>query len=388
MIQFSKRLAQTEEYYFSKKLKEVKALKEAGKPIINLGIGSPDLSPPNSVFQNFETALQETQAFQYQAYRGIDELRNAMSNFYKIHYAVQLDAEDEILPLMGSKEGIMLTSMAFLNEGDEVLIPNPGYPTYAAVTKLLNCVPNYYTLSGDKNWHPDLAELQKKDLSKVKMIWVNYPNMPTGADADRSQLQEIINFAIQHDILLVNDNPYSMILTENPFSIFQLTNAKKIALELNSMSKSFNLAGFRVGFLAGKSHYVNAVLKVKSNMDSGMFFPIQQTASKVLKLDRIWFDELNTMYRKRREWIWKISDQLNLDYDKNSTGLFVWAKQKEAKKATDLADQLLYEANLFVTPGHIFGSQGEAYLRFSLCVEIEDLKTSLERVQKLKKKVL
>ncbi|GGE26436.1 pyridoxal phosphate-dependent aminotransferase [Psychroflexus planctonicus] len=388
MIQFSKRLAQTEEYYFSKKLKEVKALKEAGKPIINLGIGSPDLSPPKAVFQNFETALQETQAFQYQAYRGIDELRNAMSNFYKIHYAVQLDAEDEILPLMGSKEGIMLTSMAFLNEGDEVLIPNPGYPTYAAVTKLLNCVPNYYALSGDKNWHPDLAELQKKDLSKVKMMWVNYPNMPTGADADRSQLQEIINFAIQHDILLVNDNPYSMILTENPFSIFQLTNAKKIALELNSMSKSFNLAGFRVGFLAGKSDFISAVLKVKSNMDSGMFFPIQQTASKVLKLDRTWFEELNTVYRKRREWVWKIADQLNLDYDKNSTGLFVWAKQKEAKKAADLADQLLYEANLFVTPGHIFGSQGEAYLRFSLCVVIDDLKTSLERVQKLKKKVL
>ena len=388
MIQFSNRLAQTEEYYFSKKLKEVKALKEAGKPIINLGIGSPDLSPPKAVFKDFEMALNEANAFQYQAYRGIDVLRNAMSAFYKKHYAVHLDAEEELLPLMGSKEGIMLTSMAFLNEGDEVLIPNPGYPTYAAVTKLLNAVPKFYNLSETTNWHPDLAALQKMDLSKVKMMWINYPNMPTGADADRSQLQEIVNFAIQHDILLVNDNPYSMILTENPFSIFQLTDAKKIALELNSLSKSFNLAGFRVGFLAGKSAFVNAVLKVKSNMDSGMFFPIQQTASKVLKLDKTWFEELNSVYRKRREWIWKIADQLNLDYDTNSTGLFVWAKQKDAKKVADLADQLLYEADIFVTPGKIFGSQGEAYLRFSLCVEIEDLITSLERVQKLKKKMV
>lgn len=388
MIQFSNRLAQTEEYYFSKKLKEVKTLKEVGKPILNLGIGSPDLSPPKAVFQDFETALQEADAFQYQAYRGIDALRNAMANFYSNHYSVQLDAEEEVLPLMGSKEGIMLISMAFLNEGDEVLIPNPGYPTYTSVTKLLNTEPKLYDLSEANNWHPNLAELQKMDLTNVKMMWINYPNMPTGADADRTKIQEIINFAIQHDIVLVNDNPYSMILTEKPFSIFQLPDAKKIALELNSMSKSFNLAGFRMGFLTGNASFINAVLKVKSNMDSGMFLPIQQTASNVLQMDKSWFEALNSIYRERREWVWKIADELKLNYQKSSTGLFVWAKRKDGKKAEDLADQLLYDADIFVTPGKIFGSQGEAYLRFSLCVEVEDLQTCLQRVQKFKMQVL
>lgn len=388
MIQFSNRLAQTEEYYFSKKLKEVKALKEAGKPILNLGIGSPDIAPPNKVFQDFETALQTKNAFQYQAYRGIDALREALGYFYKQHYEVQLDAETEILPLMGSKEGIMLTSMAFLNEGDEVLIPNPGYPTYAAVTKLLNTVPVYYDLAEENHWHPDLEQLQQMDLSKVKIMWINYPNMPTGADADREKIQEIINFAIQHDIVLVNDNPYSMILTEKPFSIFQLPNAHQVALELNSMSKSFNLAGFRVGFLVGNSTFIDAVLKVKSNMDSGMFFPIQQVASQVLQLDATWFSALNLVYQERREWIWKMADELDLSYDKNSTGLFVWAKRKDGQKAENLADQLLYEANIFVTPGKIFGSQGEAYLRFSLCVELDELKICLDRTKQLKKQVL
>lgn len=381
MIQFSNRLAQTEEYYFSKKLKEVKALREAGKPIINLGIGSPDLAPPESVFQNFETGLQSQGAFQYQAYRGVDALREAVTFFYKQHYDVKVSADDEVLPLMGSKEGIMLTSMAFLNEGDEVLIPNPGYPTYAAVTKLLNASPVFYDLSEASAWHPNLEELQKKDLTKVKIMWINYPNMPTGADADRLKIQEIIAFAIQHDIVLINDNPYSMILTEKPFSIFQLPNAHQVALELNSMSKSFNLAGFRVGFLVGNSSFVDAVLKVKSNMDSGMFLPIQQTASKVLQLSADWFSALNSTYRKRREWVWKIADELNLSYDKTSTGLFVWAKRKDGENAEELADRLLYNSSIFVTPGKIFGTQGEHYLRFSLCVPEDELKECLERTQ-------
>ncbi len=388
MIQFSDRLAQTEEYYFSKKLKEVKALKEQGKDIINLGIGSPDLAPPTNVFQDFETALKEKNAFQYQAYRGIDYLRQAMCTFYEKHYSVTLNSEEEVLPLMGSKEGIMLTSMAFLNEGDEVLIPNPGYPTYAAVTKLLNATPKYYRLAEEGNWHPNLSELQKADLSKVKMMWINYPNMPTGADADRSALQEVINFAIQNNILLVNDNPYSMILTESPFSIFQLPNAHKIALELNSMSKSFNLAGFRMGFLVGKSSFVDAVLKVKSNMDSGMFFPVQQTAAEVLQLDESWFKKLNSVYQERREWVWKIAKELDLSYQKNSTGLFIWAKRKDGKQAESLADKLLYEADIFVTPGKIFGSQGDSYLRFSLCVDSQTLEKSLARVKRFKKSKL
>jgi len=227
--------------------------------------------------------------------------------------------------------------------------------------------------------------LQQMDLSKVKIMWINYPNMPTGADADRQKIQKIINFAIQHEILLVNDNPYSMILTENPFSVFQLPNANQVALELNSMSKSFNLAGFRTGFLVGNASFVNAVIKVKSNMDSGMFLPIQQTAAKVLQLEKNWFTELNEVYKKRRQWIWKIADELDLSYDENTTGLFVWAQLKNKEKAEKLADRLLYEADLFVTPGKIFGSQGETYLRFSLCVDIANLQVCLERVQKFKK---
>lgn len=385
MIPLSNRLAQTEEYYFSQKLKEVKALKEAGNPIINLGIGSPDLAPPKQVFQDFEAALMEANAFQYQAYRGIDALREAMAHFYKMHYAVKIDPTDEILPLMGSKEGIMLTSMAFLNEGDQVLIPNPGYPTYAAVTKLLNAEPVYYDLYEASQWHPAIDELKKLDVSKVKMMWINYPHMPTGASADREKLQMVIEFAKQNNILLVNDNPYSMLLTSNPFSIFQLAEAQQVALELNSMSKSFNFAGCRVGFLVGNPDLVNAVLKVKSNMDSGMFFPVQQVATNVLKLEKDWFSHINTIYHKRREWIWKIADELDLTYDTNSTGLFVWAKLKNEGNALQLADQLLYEAHLFVTPGKVFGSQGENYIRFSLCVPVEDLKICWQRVQSLKK---
>lgn len=385
MIPLSNRLAQTEEYYFSQKLKEVKALKEAGNPIINLGIGSPDLAPPKQVFQDFEAALMEANAFQYQAYRGIDALREAMAHFYKMHYAVKIDPTDEILPLMGSKEGIMLTSMAFLNEGDQVLIPNPGYPTYAAVTKLLNAEPVYYDLYEASQWHPAIDELKKLDVSKVKMMWINYPHMPTGASADREKLQMVIEFAKQNNILLVNDNPYSMLLTSNPFSIFQLAEAQQVALELNSMSKSFNFAGCRVGFLVGNPDLVNAVLKVKSNMDSGMFFPVQQVATNVLKLEKDWFSHINTIYHKRREWIWKIADELDLTYDTNSTGLFVWAKLKNEGNALQLADQLLYEAHLFVTPGKVFGSQGENYIRFSLCVTVEDLKICWQRVQSLKK---
>lgn len=385
MIPLSNRLAQTEEYYFSQKLKEVKALKEAGNPIINLGIGSPDLAPPKQVFQDFEAALMEANAFQYQAYRGIDALREAMAHFYKMHYAVKIDPTDEILPLMGSKEGIMLTSMAFLNEGDQVLIPNPGYPTYAAVTKLLNAEPVYYDLYEASQWHPAIDELKKLDVSKVKMMWINYPHMPTGASADREKLQMVIEFAKQNNILLVNDNPYSMLLTSNPFSIFQLAEAQQAALELNSMSKSFNFAGCRVGFLVGNPDLVNAVLKVKSNMDSGMFFPVQQVATNVLKLEKDWFSHINTIYHKRREWIWKIADELDLTYDTNSTGLFVWAKLKNEGNALQLADQLLYEAHLFVTPGKVFGSQGENYIRFSLCVPVEDLKICWQRVQSLKK---
>ena len=384
MIRFSTRLAQTEEYYFSKKLKEVKALKEAGKPIINLGIGSPDLAPPNSVFQAIEDALHEKNAFQYQAYRGIDELRNALAFFYKQHYNLSIDPEEEILPLMGSKEGIMLTSMAFLNEGDEVLVPNPGYPTYQAATKLLNAKLISYDLTEDHSWHPDVEALKKLDLSRVKLMWINYPNMPTGEPVNKRKLQELIQLARENDILLVNDNPYSMVLTDEKFSIFQLSGAAEVCLELNSLSKSFNLAGFRVGFLVGNSEFISSVLKVKSNMDSGMFFPIQKAATKALNLDLAWFNQQNEIYKRRRAVVWDICESLDLTVNRSAVGLFVWAKINSSLSAEELADELLYERNIFVTPGTVFGSNGANYVRFSLCVPVEDLKLCRERILKPK----
>ena len=290
MISVANRLQETKEYYFSKKLREVAQLKKQGKPIINLGIGSPDLAPPKEVVKELMKATQAPGAYQYQAYKGLDELREAMCSFYETYYQVNVDKDQEVLPLMGSKEGIALISMAFLNEGDEVLVPNPGYPTYQAATKLLNAKLISYDLTEDHSWHPDVEALKKLDLSRVKLMWINYPNMPTGEPVNKRKLQELIQLARENDILLVNDNPYSMVLTDEKFSIFQLSGAAEVCLELNSLSKSFNLAGFRVGFLVGNSEFISSVLKVKSNMDSGMFFPIQKAATKALNLDLAWFN--------------------------------------------------------------------------------------------------
>jgi aspartate/methionine/tyrosine aminotransferase len=382
MISLSNRLQKTEEYYFSKKLREVAQLKKAGKPIINLGIGSPDLAPPQEVVDELVKATTQQGAYQYQAYKGLDELRQAMCRFYENHYAVQIDKENEVLPLMGSKEGISLISMAFLNEGDQVLVPNPGYPTYQAATKLLNAELISYDLTVGNAWHPDLEALQKLDLAKVKLMWINYPNMPTGQAADRVKLQELIHFAKANDILLVNDNPYSMVLTDDKFSIFQLEGAKEVCMELNSLSKSYNLAGFRVGFLVGHSEFISAVLKVKSNMDSGMFFPIQKAATKALGLENEWFEAQNTVYKKRRAILWEMCDMLTLSFDKSAVGLFVWAKVNSSQSAKELADELLYKRNIFVTPGDVFGSNGSNYIRFSLCVSEEELSICKERISK------
>jgi LL-diaminopimelate aminotransferase len=382
MISLSNRLLKTEEYYFSKKLREVAQLKKAGKPIINLGIGSPDLAPPQEVVDELVKATTQQGAYQYQAYKGLYELRQAMCGFYENHYAVQIDKENEVLPLMGSKEGVSLISMAFLNEGDQVLVPNPGYPTYQAATKLLNAELISYDLTEGNAWHPDFEALQKLDLAKVKLMWINYPNMPTGQAADRIKLQQLIRFAKANDILLVNDNPYSMVLTDDKFSIFQLEGAKEVCLELNSLSKSYNLAGFRVGFLVGHSEFISAVLTVKSNMDSGMFFPIQKAATKALELKNEWFDAQNTVYKKRRAIVWEICETLNLSFDKSAVGLFVWGKVNSSQSAKELADELLYKRNVFVTPGDVFGSNGSNYLRFSLCVSEEELSICKERISK------
>ncbi len=384
MISVSNRLQETKEYYFSKKLREVAQLKKQGKPILNLGIGSPDLAPPQEVVKELMNAMQISGAYQYQAYKGIDELREAMCSFYKTHYQIEVNPNDEVLPLMGSKEGIALISMAFLNEGDEVLVPNPGYPTYQAATKLLNAKLISYDLTEENAWHPDVKTLEQLDLSRVKLMWINYPNMPTGEAADHAKLQELIEFAKANSILLVNDNPYSMVLTDEKFSIFQLEGANEVCLELNSLSKSFNLAGFRVGFLVGNSDFINAVLKVKSNMDSGMFFPIQKAAAKALKLGANWFESQNEIYKKRRQLIWDMCDTLDLTVNKSAVGLFVWAKINSSQTAEELADQLLYERDIFITPGSIFGHKGSNYVRFSLCVSEADLETCKERIQNTK----
>lgn len=374
------RIAIVEEYYFSSKLREVRQLISEGKPIINMGIGSPDMAPSKSVIEAIQNAVTDENAHQYQSYQGLPELRNGMADFYKNNFQVELNSNSEILPLMGSKEGIMHISMAFLNEGDSVLIPNPGYPTYTSVTKLVGATPVFYDLIENNNWEPDFEKLEQQDLSKVKIMWVSYPHMPTGASGSLDLFKKIVAFAKKHHILVINDNPYSFVLNEIPISILQVDGAKDIALELNSLSKTYNMAGWRVGMVSGKSEFIDAVLKVKSNMDSGMFYGIQKGAIAALKLDKSWFDAQNLIYQKRRNLTFELAKKLGCTYDENSVGLFVWAKLPlEIKSAEDFVDKILYEKDIFITPGTIFGSNGEGYIRFSLCVKEEKIQEAILR---------
>lgn len=384
MIQPADRLAQTKEYYFSKKLKEVKQLIDDGKPIINLGVGSPDINPPESVVESMIKATTHHKAHQYQPYAGITSLREAIKTFYDKIYGVQLSANEQILPLIGSKEGIMHISMAFLNPGDEVLVPNPGYPTYAAVSGLVEAKTLFYDLNEKQNWQPDIEQLSKLITPKTKLMWINYPHMPTGAKADDETIDKLIGFAKNHNILLVNDNPYSLILNDKPFSILKHQWPNTNVLELNSLSKTFNLSGWRVGMLCGHQDLIQQVVKVKSNMDSGMFYPIQKGGEIALQLSSEWYQHLNATYSKRRDLVWQICDQLQLTYDKNSSGLFVWAKIQSQHSAKTLSDILLQDYNMFVTPGDVFGSQGQGYLRFSLCVSQGELMTCIERTKHFK----
>jgi len=380
MISVANRLAHIEEYYFSMKLREVAALKAKGRPIINLGIGSPDLDPPERVLNGLVEAFEDPSAHKYQSYQGTPELREAIAGFYKKQFDVQLDASKNILPLMGSKEGILHISMAFLNPGDEVLIPNPGYPTYASVTNLVGATPVYYDLEASNNWHPDLLTLEKNGLEKVKLMWVNYPHMPTGAIASNKLFDNLIAFAKRNNILLVNDNPYSFVLNPFPRSILKYKGAKETCLELNSLSKTFNMAGWRVGMVLGHEHYLKAILKVKSNMDSGMFLGIQRGAIEALECSELWFGSLNSVYEKRRQIVWQIADALKCTYDKSATGMFVWAKLPEHIDAEDYVDLILEERSVFIAPGTIFGSNGIGYIRISLCAEIEELEEALKRL--------
>ena len=374
------RLHTVEEYYFSKKLREVNAMKSAGAPIINLGIGSPDLAPSKTVISAITDSLMDATAHKYQSYQGLPELRSAMADFYKTHYNVSLNSDNEVLPLIGSKEGIMHISMAYLNEGDAVLIPNPGYPTYTSVTKLVGADPIFYDLKANSNWQPDLTTLESMDLSKVKIMWVNYPHMPTGTKGDQTTLKALVDFAKKQSILLINDNPYSFILNDNPSSIFNIEGANEVCLELNSLSKTFNMAGWRVGMLTGSAEHLQNVIKVKSNMDSGMFYGIQKGAIEALNSSKNWFKDLNKIYTERRALAWKLATALNCTFETTSSGMFVWAKLPSEVKSEAFIDSLLHQHHIFIAPGTIFGSNGEGYIRFSLCAPKETIQTAINRV--------
>jgi aspartate/methionine/tyrosine aminotransferase len=381
MIHPAKRLDIIEEYYFSSKLREVRQLASEGKPIINMGIGSPDLKPSQAVIDALVLAMQDENAHQYQSYQGLPELRSGMADFYQNNYGVSLNPVNEILPLMGSKEGIMHISLAFLNEGDQVLIPNPGYPTYTSVTNLVGAVPVYYDLKEATNWKPDFEALEKLDLSKVKMMWISYPHMPTGARGSLELFEKLVAFATKHSILLINDNPYSFVLNEKPMSLLQVEGAKEVALELNSLSKTFNMAGWRVGMVLGNAACIDAVLKVKSNMDSGMFYGIQKGAVAALKSDKSWFDSMNAVYKKRRILTEQLANKLGCEVYKVGIGLFVWAKLPEGFTSSEaFIDNILYEKSIFIAPGTIFGSNGEGYIRFSLCVKEEKIQEAIDRI--------
>ena len=382
MIATANRLASVQEYYFSRKLREVAQMVQEGHPVINLGIGSPDLPPHPEVVKALSDAMVHPRANMYQSYQGLPELRSAITDFYQNQYQVALDPNTEVLPLMGSKEGIMHISMAFLNKGDQVLFPNPGYPTYASVTKLVEAEPILYNLTAASHWQPDFEALEALDTSRVKIMWINYPHMPTGAEAQLETFDRLITWAKARKILLVNDNPYSFVLTQKPQSILSRPGAMEVAIELNSLSKSFNMAGWRVGMLSGKAALIQAVLKVKSNMDSGMFFGIQQGAIAALKADESWFESLNTIYRKRRKLVEKLATKLGAEFDSESVGLFVWAKlPKGSVDAETFIDNILHKQHIFITPGTIFGSQGDGYIRFSLCVPETTIEEAINRIE-------
>lgn len=355
----------------------------SGKPVINMGIGSPDLKPAPEVLHSLEQAMKHPGAHQYQSYQGIPELREAMAGFYKRKFNVDLDPAEEILPLMGSKEGIMHISLAFLNPGDEVLLPNPGYPTYSSVTRLLGAVPRPYRLKEENGWLPDLEALERSDLSKVKLMWITYPHMPTGAKAGREALSAMVDFARKHKILLVNDNPYSFVLGKQPESLLGIPGSRDVALELNSLSKTFNLAGWRVGMAMGSGALLRAILKVKSNMDSGMFYGIQKGAVAALEAPPSWFQQQDERYAKRREKVARLADYLGCSYDPESVGMFVWAKLPDNTRGSEeFVDQLLHEHHIFIAPGTVFGDAGEGYVRFSLCVEEEQIDLAIDRIKK------
>ncbi len=381
-MEVAKRLQGVGEYYFSQKLREIDELNKQGKHIVNLGIGSPDLPPhPDVVKVLFEEA-QKPDVHGYQNYKGSPVLRKAFADWYRQWYGVVLNADTEILPLIGSKEGIMHICMTYLNEGDAVLLPNPGYPTYRSNVTIAGGICMDYDLKEENNYQPDFEALEAADLSKVKLFFVNYPQMPTGQQSDKQVFEKLIAFARKHDILIVHDNPYSFVLNDEPVSLLSIEGAKEVVIELNSLSKSHNMAGWRVGVLCGAAERINEVLRFKSNMDSGMFLPLQLAAARALTLGKEWHDEVNAIYRERREKVFQLLDLLGAVYAKNQVGMFVWAKiPGKYKDGYEIADDVLYKANVFITPGGIFGNAGDNYIRISLCGSVEKFEEAINRVK-------
>lgn len=386
IIQGANRLNNVKEYYFVKKLEEIARLNQEGKNVISFGIGSPDLAPSAATLK----ALGETAALPsihgYQPYRGIPTLRDAIAAWYKRTYHVTLDPNTEVLPLMGSKEGILHISMAFLNPGEKALVPNPGYPTYTSLTTLIGAEVQHYDLTDANKWYPDLDKLRDSDLSGVKLMWINYPHMPTGTPARKDVFEKLVRFAHDKKILLCHDNPYSLVLPQSePMSILSVDGAMDVAIELNSMSKSHNMAGWRIGMMLGKKEYLTPALTVKSNIDSGMFLGLQKAAIEAFSNSDQWHAERNEIYHRRREWVYKILDLLGFEYSKDQVGLFVWAKPKsDIGSIPEYVDRILHTAYVFFTPGEIFGSNGSGFLRASLCVPEEKMAEAYERLKQKK----
>ena len=378
------RVGSVQEYYFSRKLKEVAEMNAAGKNVINLGVGSPDLPPSERTIETLCEHARQPNEHGYQPYVGIPELRKGFADWYKKWYDVDLDPKTEIQPLIGSKEGILHISLAFLNPGEGVLVPNPGYPTYSSVSKLVEANLISYELKEELGWQPDFDELEKMDLSNVKLMWTNYTNMPTGANASMELYEKLVAFGKKHGIIICNDNPYSFILNEYPSSILSVPGAKDICIEMNSMSKAHNMPGWRMAMLASNAQFVQWVLRVKSNIDSGQFKPMQYAAVEALSAPKEWYDNMNQVYRSRRNLAGQIMRTLGCEYDEKQVGMFLWGKIPAGAKGSEaIADRVLYEANVFLTPGFIFGSQGERYIRISLCCKNETLEEALKRVKKI-----
>ncbi|MEO6894415.1 MAG: aminotransferase class I/II-fold pyridoxal phosphate-dependent enzyme [Ginsengibacter sp.] len=379
------RLNGVEEYYFSTKLRQIDDMNKSGKNVINLGIGSPDLPPHPDVIKTLAEEAAKPGVHGYQNYKGNPVLRNAISKWYKKWYEVDLNPDSEILPLIGSKEGIMHICMTYINPGDVVLIPNPGYPTYKSAATIAGANVQAYALKEANNWCPDFGELEKLDLEKVKLIFVNYPQMPTGQLPTHEMFKDLISFAKKHHILIIHDNPYSFILNDYPMSLLSIDGAKEVVIELNSFSKSHNMAGWRVGMLCGAKERIEEVLRFKSNMDSGMFLPLQLAAARALELGQEWYDSVNAVYKERRKKVFSLLNLLHCSFNESQAGLFVWASiPGNYKDGFELSDEILETANVFITPGGIFGSAGEKYVRVSLCTKEEKLDEAINRIQKVK----